>query len=1073
MEDLGLADVDLSLGLTAEFGGLFAELQELQRLQELNLEELMLTGDHSQGHTHTHPHAHAHTHSHHALGQGPPGLGLDLLGELDGTPRPPREHAPAPPRAPRAKVCEAKLYVGFQALPSPERLRKHGPGAVTCAVAFHGNTESCVIEFGKGKGPGQKPAAFTELVFDVHEYYGLSKVDCAFSAARLLGRPRALGRDAVSLRDLLALQARPGPRSPHFLARALPVATKLFPTSDSTVYWGFERRVRIADPASGGPLEVLMYGRYVSLRACLQRGPLGGILQTELHLAASRAPQAVLEDLLAALSREALLPACLRVRCRRAKEGEGGGPGEAGGEGGGDTPGACRVCPSLGPASPPSKALETQELSVTEEVDSAPDTRGLRLTPLEAALQSGHAAAAKALLQRAGNFCFENIPAGQRANTPIHSAVRGGADCLRLVMRFLSLHAARQSWAAGLGEMLESRDGAGRTPLMLAALLGRALLVGQFMKMGVDMACASGDRPYFRTISRYGDIVIASTSTYTPAPRPAPAPSEGEGEEGRRGGPRGGGSGGSLALSLLDRMLARAARPRAPSPAAAPDDQWTALMYAAAAGHTEVVRLLLAPAPGPAPGLGDPPGACISRSAVSLMRCAPCARSREGRTALMLAAERGHAAAAEALVLAGLPLRSLSAVEGDTALHVAAAAGRAGVAELILCAEAALWGVQWGPPPLWARLRRQFEAVLDRSELVYPPAQPPSPAAAASPSPRAGRRAKDIGGGGSSSLLQHMQPRFKLIRALNHRGQDAAAGARRAGHADLAGLLEGAARHIYGGGGGGGEGAAPTPPTTAYTHTYPDYDYDYTYSTNASDARDAGDEGSIIHSIGGPAPAKVGGGGAGEAAEALLAEEQEQEEEEEEEEDPADRDASEHAAYVFALAAVPRRAPCPVSARGFAHMDLDAPRELAEAEGEGEADSDVDADATSDAAVALSSVATATAAAAAAAATASAATAAAAAAATAAAATAAAATASTAAAAATAATAAAATAATATAATAATTASATTFHVAVAGGGGAADADASAASGADVAVSPAAAAAAADDDDTNAETVPY
>lgn len=736
-----------------------------------------------------------------------------------------------PSRPSSAKICEARLYVGFVLRQQHEQAKPTLSGSVKCSVEVQGNVQSCHISASKRNG---SHASCPELIFDVPEFYGMSSVKIVVCNNRLLRRATVLGTSEVTLREIASCNNKPFKMSDTLKEKRIGYLSRLYPSSDSTVYWGFEREIPLTDPLTGWTGLITMYGRYVPLRACQELRRIGGVEQTELHHAASRAPIHVVEDLLAALSREGVLADCLRIRCRsiptaaaedaylsswpaaKTEDMRRSGVLNSPVRDEQDLPGAVHLtlCDVI------EKEISEDSIVVETIVDVDPDVVGLELTPLEAALQSANSPVAKVFLERAGNFCFDNIPPGQRCNTPIHSAVRGGVDSVRMVMRFLSLHGARQPWSLSIQDMLECRDKQGRTPLMLASLLGRTLLVNQFLKFAVNAAAASGDRPFMKTVSKYGNVVIASTSscsshidgvrTNIGAQQPQPA-------VGSR--------------SLMERALRNHIRSnRSSNEPVDNGDQWTALMYAAAAGASGVVQLFMK-----SPEMSD--RTVHTASAVASMNCSPCARSKSGRTALMIAAEFGRRDVVELMIMSGVPMRSISTDHGESALHIAASSGHFEIVELFIIAESVHWNVEWGDLVMREKMRSNLEANLEASQFR--------------------RHLKD-----SNNVLNHMQPLHRFITALNFRGLDAQAIATKAGYPIIAALLKDAASAIY-------------------TKGRDDFLCIQDSTAVASDISDNGED--IFKDI----------------------------------------EKAEHAAYLFALAVVPRKYPISSGNMGFMHMNLE------------------------------------------------------------------------------------------------------------------------------------------------------
>jgi len=98
-------------------------------------------------------------------------------------------------------------------------------------------------------------------------------------------------------------------------------------------------------------------------------------------------------------------------------------------------------------------------------------TSNEKMSVLEVALLHGHTDSARALLTRAGNYCFQGQIEG--AACPLHYAIRSGnLDCLNLVLRFLRRYTpeatSSSGWDASFQEMLEWKDANDDTPLLLA-----------------------------------------------------------------------------------------------------------------------------------------------------------------------------------------------------------------------------------------------------------------------------------------------------------------------------------------------------------------------------------------------------------------------------------------------------------------------------------------------------------------------------------------------------------------------------------------------------------------------------
>lgn len=821
MDDLpDFTDLDM-----VELGGLFAELEELQRIQE------------------------------------------GILAADTGTYR-------QSERSTRRSTREARLYIGFEARLTAERVHKYGhAGNVQCTVELQGSVETCPILLSPIPA-GARPA---EKIFEIHEYYGLSELRCSFHSPRLLGSAKMLGYNTMTLRDIVRYQSKHhkngvAPNSPSQRG-----VKKLFPSSDSIIYWGFEHTIRITDPSSGGLIDVLMYGRYVPLSACQELRKVGDVELTELHLAVSRAPQHIVEDLLAALSREGVLAACLRVRCRRTPpaveaaltvETLDSPPGAVTAQH--ETSSEISDIPAvvhIADVNAIEKVVPLENVTVQVNVDTDPDTNELELTPLEAALQAGNLAAAKSLLQRAGNLCFEHIPAGKRCNTPIHSAVRGGDDCLRLVMRFLIQYTSRQSWSLSLAEMLESRDKQGRTPLMLAALLGRPVLVGQFLKMSVNAATATGDQPCFKTISKCGSVVIGTTaSSSTLHQRNIPFV---EANETR-----------PLAERVMNRVRFSNLQAQVPDHG----DQWTALMYAATTGSSDIVKMLLETVAPTAPHASP-----VKRSEIASMNCAPCARSRAGLTALMIAAEYGRTEVVLMLLLAGIPMHSQSRYSGETALHIAASGGHFDTCKILITAESVLWGVLWGDKQLWNTIKTSFEKTGSSGDFRGN--------INSSSSPR-----KKASNEHFTGILGHMRPKYRFISALNFRGIDALTLAERAGYSYISNLIIDAVAAIY-------YSKRTRNVNRVVSAENKQENPDCKYITEISErdvtVNESSNKGAVVLD--------------GDMKKAVISTDPF---DDEPPEAIRERDSAEHMAYIFALAAVPRTSPPASGFHGFSHIDM-------------------------------------------------------------------------------------------------------------------------------------------------------
>mmetsp|Transcript_5589 Transcript_5589/g.8436 ORF Transcript_5589/g.8436 Transcript_5589/m.8436 type:complete len:696 (-) Transcript_5589:78-2165(-) len=110
----------------------------------------------------------------------------------------------------------------------------------------------------------------------------------------------------------------------------------------------------------------------------------------------------------------------------------------------------------------------------------------------------------------------------------------------------------------------------------------------------------------------------------------------------------------------------------------------TPLMHASTEGHLKCVSLLLQERVESEAGSSVVPGSMVRKSLLASMKCKPCATDkRNGRTALAMAASKGHFEIVEALVLSGIPFR-VRDFSCQTPLHLAAEAGHLKVVKFLV-----------------------------------------------------------------------------------------------------------------------------------------------------------------------------------------------------------------------------------------------------------------------------------------------------------------------------------------------------------------------------------------------------
>ncbi|KAF8684365.1 hypothetical protein HU200_044254 [Digitaria exilis] len=175
----------------------------------------------------------------------------------------------------------------------------------------------------------------------------------------------------------------------------------------------------------------------------------------------------------------------------------------------------------------------------------------------------------------------------------------------------------------------DAADESGRTLLDLAVGLGRADIVQVLLEYGADADKPSRGRTPLETAAASGECLIAEL------------------------------------------LLANGATPAGSD----------ALHVAAAAGHNDVLKLLLAKPPASA---SSPAGSSSSAASFSSSFTSIDAAGREGKTPLRLAAEAGRRDAVRALLAAGARADARCGADGGTALHAAARRGDEAVARLLL-----------------------------------------------------------------------------------------------------------------------------------------------------------------------------------------------------------------------------------------------------------------------------------------------------------------------------------------------------------------------------------------------------
>ncbi|EER93727.1 hypothetical protein BDA96_01G156700 [Sorghum bicolor] len=191
----------------------------------------------------------------------------------------------------------------------------------------------------------------------------------------------------------------------------------------------------------------------------------------------------------------------------------------------------------------------------------------------------------------------------------------GAVEALREV-----LDRSEPEWRAA-----DATDESGRTLLDLAVSLGRADIVQVLLEYGADADKPSRGRTPLETAAASGECLIAEL------------------------------------------LLANGATPAGSD----------AIHVAAAAGHNDVLKLLLGKPPSASPASSS--SASFSSSFTSID-----AAGRDGKTPLRLAAEAGRRDAVKALLAAGARADARCGTDGGTALHAAARRGDEAVARLLL-----------------------------------------------------------------------------------------------------------------------------------------------------------------------------------------------------------------------------------------------------------------------------------------------------------------------------------------------------------------------------------------------------
>lgn len=234
--------------------------------------------------------------------------------------------------------------------------------------------------------------------------------------------------------------------------------------------------------------------RLVSLQQCLSLASVSdkeGVRQSELHLLSGAGPASALVEVLKALAahhRNQGLSLALSLR-------------------------------TVHTLSFPAPAAATTPTSGTGGL-AAKSRRGY--TALEVALLRGNSSVAMELLRRAGYLCFRDRDIRPKTHCPYHCAVLGGdVHCLELLIRFLKKFGSSQglgasgaissadagtggphdasstsgtlSWSQSFSQQLNWRDEEDRTPLALACQLGgRTALVRLLIENGADCDSQSG-----------------------------------------------------------------------------------------------------------------------------------------------------------------------------------------------------------------------------------------------------------------------------------------------------------------------------------------------------------------------------------------------------------------------------------------------------------------------------------------------------------------------------------------------------------------------------------------------------
>lgn len=209
-------------------------------------------------------------------------------------------------------------------------------------------------------------------------------------------------------------------------------------------------------------------------------------------------------------------------------------------------------------------------------------------------------------------------------------AAGGAVEALREV-----LDRSEPEWRAA-----DAVDESGRTLLDLAVGLGRADVVQVLLEYGADADKPSRGRTPLEIAAAAGECLIAEL------------------------------------------LLANGATPAGSD----------AIHVAAAAGHDDVLKLLLAKPAAASPRAPSPSSSSSSALSFSSSSCATTsidAAGRDGKTPLRVAAEAGRRDAVRALLAAGARAEARCGTDGATALHAAARRGDEAVARLLLAHGAA------------------------------------------------------------------------------------------------------------------------------------------------------------------------------------------------------------------------------------------------------------------------------------------------------------------------------------------------------------------------------------------------